>query len=74
MRLATFLAPGEDVPRPGEVRGEQVVWALQLLPAMALGLWASRFTATRLDGRWLRPAVLAFAALAGVAALLRALL
>ena len=25
MRLATFLAPGEDVPRPGEVRGEQVV-------------------------------------------------
>ncbi len=58
----------------GEVRGEQVVWALQLLPAMALGLWASRFTATRLDGRWLKPAVLAFAALAGVAALLRALL
>ncbi len=58
----------------GEVRGEQVVWALQLLPAMALGLWASRFTARRLDGRWLRPAVLGFAALAGVAALLRALL
>ncbi len=58
----------------GEVRGEQVGWALQLLPAMALGLWASRFTARRLDGRWLRPAVLGFAALAGVAALLRAVL
>lgn len=25
MRLATFLAPGDDVPRAGEVRGEEVV-------------------------------------------------
>ena len=57
----------------GEVRGEQVVWALELLPAMALGLWVSRFTARRLDGRLLRPAVLAFAGLSGVAALVRAL-
>jgi uncharacterized membrane protein YfcA len=58
----------------GEVRGEHLVWALELLPAMALGLWVSRFTAPRLDGRWLRPAVLAFGGTAGVAALVRALL
>src|SRR3954454_13815510 len=25
MRLATFIAPGEDRPRPGEVRGDEVV-------------------------------------------------
>jgi 2-keto-4-pentenoate hydratase/2-oxohepta-3-ene-1,7-dioic acid hydratase in catechol pathway len=25
MRLATFLAPGDDVPRAGEVRGEEIV-------------------------------------------------
>src|SRR5215216_605801 len=25
MRVATFLAPGEDAPRAGEVRGEEVV-------------------------------------------------
>jgi hypothetical protein len=31
-----------------------------------VGLWASRLVVERLDERWLRPAVLTFAAIAGV--------
>jgi uncharacterized membrane protein YfcA len=33
---------------------------------MLVGLWASRWVVKRLDERWLRPAVLAFAAVAGL--------
>ena len=50
----------------GKVEGRHAVLALQLLPGMLAGLWASRWVVERLDERWLRPAVLAFAAFAGV--------
>lgn len=53
----------------GEVHGWQALLALWLLPAMVVGLAVSRALAARLEGRWLRPAVLAFAAVAGVAAI-----
>jgi hypothetical protein len=36
-------------------------------PGLLLGLWASRQVAGLLDERWLRPTILAFAALAGLA-------
>ncbi len=57
----------------GEVRREHALLALALTPAMAAGLWASRRVATRLDGGRLRPAILAFAGVAGAVALGRAL-
>ena len=50
----------------GKVEGRHAVLALQLLPGMLAGLGASRWVVERLDERWLRPAVLAFAAVAGV--------
>jgi uncharacterized membrane protein YfcA len=49
----------------GQVEGRHAILALQLLPGMLVGLWASRWVVERLDERWLRPAVLAFAAVAG---------
>jgi uncharacterized membrane protein YfcA len=57
----------------GELRWEQVVFTLTLLPALGVGLLASIWGARHLDGRSLRPAVLAFAAIAGVAAVVRGL-
>ena len=53
----------------GEVHAWQALVALWLLPAVVLGLLLSRGLAARLDRRWLRPAVLTFAAVAGVAAI-----
>lgn len=53
----------------GEIRAEQLVFTLQLLPALAVGLLASTWGARHLRGRSVRPAVLAFASLAGVLAL-----
>ena len=50
----------------GRVEGWHFLLALELLPALLLGLWASRWAIKFLDERWLRPSVLAFAALAGV--------
>lgn len=58
----------------GEVQGWQVLLALALVPGIGGGLVASRFVARRLDGRWLRPAVLAVAALAAVLAIANGLL
>ena len=55
----------------GELRGEQVVFTLELLPALGVGLLASIWGARHLEGRSLRPAVLTFATVAGAAALLR---
>lgn len=57
----------------GKVEGAQLVLALQLLPGLLLGLWASRFVVKRVDERWVRPAVLTFAAVAGLAVALLAL-
>jgi uncharacterized membrane protein YfcA len=37
---------------------------------MLVGLWVSRWVVERFDERWLRPAVLAFAAAAGLVIIL----
>ncbi len=58
----------------GEVARWQAELALVLLPAVALGLLASRRLAGRLDGGRLRPAILLFAGAAGAAAIVRSLL
>ncbi|HLB61417.1 MAG TPA: sulfite exporter TauE/SafE family protein [Actinomycetota bacterium] len=58
----------------GEIRAWHAVLALELLPALGLGLWLSRSIARFLDARWLRPAVLAFALLAGVVIAVRGVL
>jgi uncharacterized protein len=54
----------------GQVEGRHVVLAIQLLPGLLVGLWASRWVVKRLDERWLRPVVLMFAAVAGVVIIL----
>jgi uncharacterized protein len=54
----------------GQVEGRHLLLALQLLPCMLVGLWVSRWVVERLDERWLRPAVLAFAAAAGLVIIL----
>ena len=51
----------------GKVEVRHAVLALELLPCLLVGLWASRWVVARLDERWLRPAVLAFATIAGAA-------
>ena len=45
----------------------------QLLPALALGAWLSRHVHTRLDARFMRAFVLAFAAVSSIALLVRSL-
>ena len=50
----------------GQVEGKHVILALQLLPCMLVGLWVSQWVVERLEERWLRPAVLTFAAVAGL--------
>jgi uncharacterized membrane protein YfcA len=54
----------------GQVEGRHLLLALQLLPCMLVGLWVSRWVVELLDERWLRPAVLAFAAAAGIVIIL----
>ncbi len=49
---------------------DHLLLALELLPALLLGLWGAGFTAKLLSGRWLRPALLLFAAVSGFAAVL----
>ena len=56
----------------GRVGEEHILLALRLLPGLFVGLWASRHVAMLLDERWLRPAVLAFAAAAGIAVVISA--
>ncbi len=56
------------------ITGDQVLFALTLLPVMAAGLWISRHLHGHVDGGWLRPAMLALSAIAGTAAILRAVL
>ncbi len=57
----------------GELRWEQVVFTIELLPALGIGLLASLWGVRHLDGRSLRPAVLTFAAIAGAVAVIRGL-
>jgi uncharacterized protein len=57
----------------GAVHGWQLVLALSLLPGVAAGLALGRMVSRRLDERWLRPAVLAFATGAALLAIGRGL-
>jgi hypothetical protein len=57
----------------GEVQRWHPVLALELIPALLLGLWLSRRVASVIDERWLRPAVLIFAGAAGLYIVGRAL-
>jgi uncharacterized membrane protein YfcA len=56
----------------GELEGDQLLFALSLAPIMLFGLWASQHFHVHVDGGWLRPAVLTLSAVAGLAALIRA--
>lgn len=58
----------------GEVAGWHVLLAVTLSPGIIAGLLLARHLHGRLEGRWLRPAVLAFAASAGAVAVLRGVL
>ena len=58
----------------GEVASPALVLGLVLVPATFLGLWLGRRLSGRLEGGWLRPVVLGFAAAAGAFAVVRALL
>ena len=57
----------------GRVEGWHVWLALELVPALLLGLWLSFRLASVLDRGWLRPAVLSFAAVSGVVIVVRGL-
>ena len=57
----------------GAVHGWQLLLALSLLPGVAAGLALSRVVSRRVDERWLRPAVLAFATGAALLAVGRGL-
>ncbi len=58
----------------GELAWWKLRWALTLLPAMLVGYGLSALLARRADAPWFRPAVLAIAAAAGSAAIVRGLL
>jgi uncharacterized protein len=49
-----------------KVEGWHFVLALELLPGLLFGLWASRWAVTALDEHWLRHTVLTFATVAGL--------
>lgn len=57
----------------GEIRAEQLIFTLQMLPALAAGLLASTWGARHLRDRSVRPAVLTFAAVAGALTLFQGL-
>lgn len=58
----------------GVVREWHVLFALELLPALLLGLLVSSFAIPLLDKQWLRPTLLAFAACAAGVTILRSYL
>ena len=58
----------------GRVETWQLAMAVKLEPGLLLGLWISVRLAGSLDPRWLRPAVLGFAGVAGIVIVLRAAL
>ena len=57
----------------GRVQGWHLVLALELVPGLLIGLWLSLRLAPVLDRGWLRPAVLAFAAISGLVIVIRGL-
>jgi uncharacterized protein len=60
--------------RVGMVREWHVLFALELLPGLLLGLLASNFAIPLLDRKWLRPALLTFAGCAAAITILRSYL
>lgn len=58
----------------GTISVDQLIFALELLPALLAGFWISRHTHILLEQGWLRPVTLAVSAIAGTAALLKGLL
>jgi uncharacterized protein len=58
----------------GTITGDQALFAATLAPFMVGGLWASRHLHPFVDSGWLRPMVLMLSAIAGTAAILRAVL
>ena len=57
----------------GTISVNQVIFSLELLPALIAGFWLSRHTHIFIDRGWLRPAMLILSAVAGAAALIRGL-
>jgi len=57
----------------GHLGTVQVIAGVSLVPAVALGFWVSACTARALDHGWLRWAVLAVSAVAGIVAVVRGL-
>ncbi len=57
----------------GTMHTDQALFALVLLPAMAVGFWLSRHLHPFVDGGWLRPVVLVLSTVAGTAALVSGL-
>lgn len=57
----------------GELSGDQLLFTLELVPALVVGLLASVWGARHLRDRNVRPAVLVFAAVAGALTLVRGL-
>lgn len=70
--LGTLMSAG-ILAIAGEIRAEQLIFTLELLPALAVGLVASMWGARHLRDRSVRPAVLTFAALAGALTLIQGL-
>lgn len=54
----------------GRMNSGHLLLALGPFPALLMGLWSARFAAGLLAGRWLRPAILLFAAASGLTAVL----
>jgi uncharacterized membrane protein YfcA len=57
--------------RVGMVREWHILFALELLPALLIGLLVSNFAIPLLDRKWLRPALLTFAGCAAAITILR---
>lgn len=55
----------------GEIHRHQVWLGVALMPAIGIGLYASRWLHHAVDTRWLRPGVLGFAIVSGAVVLLR---
>lgn len=55
----------------GTISGDQALFALELMPVMAVGVWLSRHLHGHVDSGWLRPAMLTMSAIAGTAAIIR---
>ena len=55
----------------GEISADALRLGLALVPPTLVGLFLGRRAAGLVDSRWLRPAVLGFAAFAGLFALVR---